>query len=120
MRTRREICGWAVALVLACIALAGAASARAADSVVFAAGDIACDPVDPNFNAGNGTATACRAPATANLMPAGSFDAVLALGDLQYDAGSLSNFQQSYDRSWGRVKSQTLPVIGNHEGTTAT
>jgi hypothetical protein len=119
MRTRREICGWAIALAVACIALAGAASARAADSVLFAAGDIACDPLDPNFNGGSGTATACRAQATVNLMPAGSFDAVLALGDLQYDAGNLLNFQQSYDLSWGRVKSQTLPVIGNHEGTTA-
>jgi hypothetical protein len=108
-----------VALVLACIALAGASSARAADVVVFAAGDIACDPLDPNFNAGNGTATACRQKATANLMPSGSFDAVLALGDLQYEAANLSNFEQSYDLSWGRVKSKTRPVIGNHEGITA-
>jgi hypothetical protein len=108
-----------VALALACIALAGAANARAADVVVFAAGDIACDPLDPNYNGGNGTATACLQKATSDLILDGSYDAVLALGDLQYDAGSLSNFQQSYDPSWGRVKSATYPVIGNHEGITA-
>ena len=105
-----------IALALVCIALAGTASARAADVVVFAAGDIACDPADPSFNGGNGTATACRQKATANVMPTGSFNAVLALGDLQYDAASASNFAQAYDPSWGRVKPQTVPVIGNHEG----
>jgi acid phosphatase type 7 len=107
-----------VALALACIALAGAASAHAADRVLFAAGDIACDPLDPNFNAGGGTATACRQQATADLIN-GSFDAVLALGDLQYNEGALIKFQQSYDLSWGRVKAKTRPVIGNHEGITA-
>jgi hypothetical protein len=107
-----------VALALACIALAGAASAHAADRVLFAAGDIACDPLDPNFNAGSGTPTACRQQATANLIN-GGFDAVLALGDLQYNEGALLKFQQSYDLSWARVKPQTRPVIGNHEGVTA-
>jgi hypothetical protein len=41
--------------------------------------------------------------------------AVLALGDLQYDSGSLSDFQASYDPSWGRVKPATRPALGNHE-----
>jgi hypothetical protein len=111
-----------VALALACLALvlAGAASARAADPVVFAAGDIACDPDDPSFNGGNGTARACRQEATAHAISAGSPSAVLALGDLQYEAGSRANFEASYDRSWGAFKSQTYPVIGNHEGMSAT
>jgi hypothetical protein len=41
--------------------------------------------------------------------------AVLALGDVQYEAGELANFQQDYDRSWGAFKAKTSPVIGNHE-----
>jgi hypothetical protein len=106
--------------IVCCSALAAMASRSvAADSVVYAAGDIACDPLDPSFMAGSGTATACREQATADLM-VGSFDAVLALGDLQYNAATLSNFQRSYDRSWGRVKAKTRPVIGNHEGMAAT
>jgi hypothetical protein len=88
-----------------------------ADPVVYAAGDIACDPNDPSFNGGNGTATACREMTTGALL-GGSFDAVLALGDLQYGASSLSDFQKAYDPSWGRVKAVTFPILGNHEGTT--
>jgi hypothetical protein len=40
---------------------------------------------------------------------------VLALGDVQYEAGELANFQQAYDRSWGAFKAKTYPVVGNHE-----
>ena len=40
---------------------------------------------------------------------------MLPLGDTQYEDGTLAQFQGSYDPSWGRVKSITRPVIGNHE-----
>src|SRR5258705_10275487 len=109
-----------VALVCGSAITATPARSAAADAVLYAAGDIACDPLDPNFNAGNGTATACRQLATSDLILGGGFGAVLALGDLQYDSANLSNFQQAYDPSWGRMKPQTYPVIGNHEGVTAT
>jgi methionine-rich copper-binding protein CopC len=87
----------------------------ASQVVVAAAGDVACAPDDPNYHNGTGTSTACRQLATSNLLVNGDFDAVLALGDLQYDSGSLSDFNASYDPSWGRVKSVTYPVVGNHE-----
>ena len=83
--------------------------------VVAAAGDVACDPSDPNYHNGIGTSTACRQRYTSNLLVNGDFDAVLALGDLQYNSGSLSDFNEVYDPSWGRVKSITYPVVGNHE-----
>jgi chitodextrinase len=84
-------------------------------AVVAAAGDVACSPSDPNYNSGNGTATACREKYTSNLLVGGGYVAVLALGDLQYNSGSLSDFNSSYDPTWGRVKSITYPVVGNHE-----
>ena len=37
-------------------------------------------------------------------------DAVLALGDLQYECGELSHFQSHYHPTWGRVKSKTFPT----------
>jgi acid phosphatase type 7 len=40
---------------------------------------------------------------------------VLALGDVQYEAGELDNFQRAYDRSWGAFKARTRPSVGNHE-----
>ncbi|HEY4596523.1 MAG TPA: hypothetical protein VIJ02_09005, partial [Thermoanaerobaculia bacterium] len=65
------------------LALAQAAS-HAADPVVAAAGDIACEPSNPNFNGGNGTAVACRMKDTSDLLLGGGYDAVLLLGDNQY------------------------------------
>jgi calcineurin-like phosphoesterase family protein len=83
--------------------------------VVAAAGDIACDPSDSNYHNGTGTSTACRQLYTSNILVNGDFDAVLALGDLQYNSGSLDDFNEVYDPTWGRVKSITYPVVGNHE-----
>jgi hypothetical protein len=108
-------------VAVCCGALTVAPSgAAAADPVVYAAGDVACGPSNPDYNGGNGTATACRQQATADIIAAGAPSAVLALGDLQYDGASLTNFQQSYGPSWGRFYSLTYPVIGNHEGVAAT
>jgi hypothetical protein len=82
---------------------------------IAAAGDIACHPDEPDYNNGNGANGHCMQKATAALVTAGSFDKVLALGDLQYDCGSLAAFNASYDASWGAFASKTEPSIGNHE-----
>jgi hypothetical protein len=76
--------------------------------VVMAAGDIACDNLPK-------TVTQCQQDATANLILQNNPDAVLALGDQQYPAGTLQLFNQYYDKSWGQFKDKTYPVIGNHE-----
>jgi hypothetical protein len=89
------------------------------DPVIAAAGDIACSPSDPYFNAGKGTKDYCRQMATSDLLVGKGLAKVLALGDEQYDNGELSGFQKSYDPSWGRVKSITAPVAGNHEYNTS-
>lgn len=82
---------------------------------VAAAGDIACDPASANFNGGQGTGLTCRQLATSDLLVSGSYDAVLVLGDIQYENGAYSKFTASYDPSWGRVRAITHPVPGNHE-----
>jgi chitodextrinase len=83
--------------------------------VIGVAGDIACATDDPNFDGGVGTTSACRMLATSNLLVNNGFAAVLPLGDEQYNSGSLSQFLGSYDLSWGRVRSISRPVVGNHE-----
>lgn len=85
------------------------------DLVIAAAGDIACDPANGNFNNGNGTEQSCRQKATSDLLINANLTAVLPLGDNQYEYGILSTFEQSYDPSWGRVKDISYPVAGNHE-----
>jgi acid phosphatase type 7 len=87
--------------------------------VIAAAGDIACDPADPNYNAGAGTSTACRQLATSELLTGGRLARVLTLGDNQYEDATLLKFQSSYQPSWGRVKGITSPSLGNHEYATA-
>jgi acid phosphatase type 7 len=94
-------------------------AAAAGDPVVAAAGDIACDPSNSRFNDGQGVTTTCRQLAVSNLLVGGGFAAVLALGDTQYECGGFGAFQQSYALSWGRVKSITHPVVGNHEYLTS-
>jgi hypothetical protein len=85
------------------------------DPVIAAAGDIACDPGQPNFNGGAGASDACRQMATSDLLLGGKYDAVLALGDTTYYCSSYSSFTASFDPSWGRVKSLIRPVTGNHD-----
>jgi acid phosphatase type 7 len=88
---------------------------RPTEAYIAAAGDVACDPTRPSFNGGIGTARSCRALYTSDLLLEMDLWAVLLLGDLQYDDGLLWKYQQSFDPSWGRVKSLIRPVPGNHE-----
>jgi acid phosphatase type 7 len=76
---------------------------------VVAVGDIACYPGAPV------TANTCRHVATADLTKRIDPKAVLGLGDLQYEIGSLDAFEKVYDKSWGDLKSITYPTPGNHE-----
>jgi hypothetical protein len=72
---------------------------------VVAAGDIACP-----------RSLACTD--TSALVESLHPDAVLALGDLQYERGELFDFQSVYDKTWGRFKDITHPSPGNHEYST--
>jgi len=91
-------------------------AAGVADPVIMAAGDIACDPDDDGYNGGAGTANRCHQRATSDLLVSMPLDAVLPLGDIQYDSASLSNINAVYAPTWGRVKAISRPILGNHEG----
>jgi hypothetical protein len=108
---RRVLMVLATAIALTWISAAQAA----ADPVIAAAGDIACDPTDPGYNGGAGTADRCRQRATSDLLVGAGLTRVLPLGDIQYDSASLSNIMAVYDPTWGRVKSISRPILGNHE-----
>lgn len=71
------------------------------DPVLVGAGDIArCD---------GGAAVA-----TARLLKRIE-GTVVALGDLVYPSGTAERFRTCYQRTWGRYKARTRPVVGNHE-----
>ena len=89
-----------------------AAPPSAADPVIAAAGDIACSSTTVQTDR-------CHQKATSDLLVNAGLSAVLTLGDAQYQNGALSDFMNSYDKSWGRVKSITYPSVGNHEYQTS-
>jgi hypothetical protein len=122
MRVWHGVGAASVAALVAVVFVSGAAArpghARAAappDPLIAAAGDIACDPSSSNFRNGNGTSSSCRQKATSDLVRSEPIDAVLALGDNQYQCGSTQQFQQSFDPSWGRFKAMIHPVPGDNE-----
>jgi PKD repeat protein len=109
-------------ILLSAIALVGSLAAvpTASAEVLMAAGDVACD------NGGSASPGDCSHLYTANLAlaqknsPEG-LDALLAIGDLQYEDGTLAEFRNGFGPTWGRpeLRSVLRPVPGNHEYQTA-
>jgi calcineurin-like phosphoesterase family protein len=81
-------------------------STESPDSVTFVgAGDIStCDSNDDEL--------------TAQLLD-GIPGTVFAVGDNVYESGTLSQFTNCFDPTWGRHKSRMKPVPGNHEYLTS-
>jgi PKD repeat protein len=110
-------------LLLACLALpmsaaVGVSPANAADPVVMAAGDVACD------SPGISSPGLCSQTYTSNLLltqrnSSEGLAAVIAMGDLQYPSGGLSDFRNYFGPSWGRLGSLLRPAPGNHEYQTS-
>ncbi|MCW2759829.1 MAG: Alkaline phosphatase [Marmoricola sp.] len=82
---------------------------------VVTAGDIACSPLDRDYDVGAGDETGCLQKATSDLIATLRPDAVIPLGDTQYQHGTYHNYLTSYAPTWGRFLDITHPVIGNHE-----
>src|SRR4051794_3685067 len=101
-----------LAVLLATAVLAPTAHAQAGDPVIAAAGDMACGS--------NSLGATCRQMATADILSELNrtrLDAILPLGDNQYECGEIQNYDAFYAPSWGRtvLKAKTRPAIGNHE-----
>jgi hypothetical protein len=100
-----------VVLMLALLAVScGRGTARSEDAssapstgspVIVAAGDIA-------------SCASTGDEATADLL-ATIDSTIITLGDNAYDDGSVKNYRECYDPTWGRFKDRTLPIPGNHE-----
>lgn len=98
-------------------------SPHARSYTLAAVGDIACEPNDAE-NAGNPDALKCNGAeiggyaaeyATAQQATAMHPDAAALLGDEQYQVGKLSDFEQSFEKTWGGLKFIERPAPGNHE-----
>ena len=96
--------------------------------VLAVVGDVACQPGETE-PVGEKAGENCAAPkspytstslwqsqeATANQIEAMQPDAVALLGDLQYQVGQYSDFEGSFDLTYGAFKYLQRPAPGNHE-----
>jgi hypothetical protein len=80
-------------------------------ALVVAGADIACDPNDANFSGSN--PAFCQFRKTDDLLVGA--DAVLAVGDIQYNTSTATKLNAAYDPSWGQFAPITYPALGNHE-----
>lgn len=78
------------------------------DPEIVAVGDIVCDTDVVGSDS-------CHQLATSDLMMTINPDAVLTLGDNQYQIGDLADYTNYYDPTWGRALEKTFPSPGNHE-----
>jgi len=107
-------------LVLATALVAGAtlagpvvpvvAAPPSRDPVIAAVGDVACQSYSQSDGEG-----ACRSDEVAALITDLAPDRFLALGDLQYNNGTLDEFLRVWDPQFGHLKPITMPTPGNHE-----
>lgn len=79
------------------------------------AGDISCNATRKATYGVGPLGSQCGEATTAAQISAIAPHAVMALGDLQYEAASYSDLLTHYDPTWGLFKSITYPVRGNHE-----
>lgn len=97
-----------VALLLA--AIAGGSwpvrkmDSQTSDAVMVGAGNIANGE---DLDLSGAMATAALVAATPGT--------VFVLGDLAYLNGEETDYAKAYDPTWGRFRSRTLPVVGNHD-----
>ena len=96
----------AVASLLAGLTVGSSTAAAAGDTVIMAAGDIACAP-------GSTRGRKCRDDLTAQLL--GPADRVLTVGDNQYNCGQETAYRSMYDKTWGQYKAKTWPTPGEDD-----
>ena len=107
-------CRWLLgARILAlAIAMVAAAACEASpppekpppDQVLAGAGDIGACGAAGQRNAGATAALLDAIPGT-----------VITLGDNAYEDGTVAEFAQCYDPTWGHLKARTRPAVGNHD-----
>jgi acid phosphatase type 7 len=85
----------------------GTLSAPTPSAMVVAVGDIACGQDTPH--------APCRDDSVARLTEALHPDAVLLLGDIQYECGELFDYEAFFETYWGSLKPILHPVAGHHE-----
>jgi hypothetical protein len=116
MRKRWDLILLVMAVVVTAVIWWQWPKASASDQVrVAAVGDMACSSNDPRYANGAGAQGWCAQQAVSSLVAGKPLDAMLGLGDYQYEEARSNDYQKVYGPSWGRLRSITRPAIGNQE-----
>jgi acid phosphatase type 7 len=121
LRNRVMVAVVAVELVLALVSTAAVLALTLGPTGptmirVVAAGDMACDPDDPDFLAhSDAEGDHCRQDDVSQLAAMLDPNLVLGLGDYQYELPTRDAYRDVYGPSWGRMRNVTVPVFGNQE-----
>jgi hypothetical protein len=102
----------AAALLSATVSLHLPVARGEADPVVAAAGDIVCDSRYGTPTGEDEGAVVCHHAGTFALLTKLHPDAILTLGDEQYEQASYDAFMSMYDKTWGQFKAITHPRAG--------
>lgn len=100
---------------LGVLLLRGCAEAEPTTIRAVAAGGMVCDPNDPDFNDGRGTEDGCQHRAVSEVAVGLRPDALLGLGDYQFEIPDADSYATHYASSWGRLRDVTIPALGNQE-----
>lgn len=57
----------------------------------------------------------CKTKEVSDLILSWNPNKFLALGDVQYEQGEMADFMKFYEPTYGRLKTITIPAVGNHE-----
>ena len=117
MNRRRRLGATAVVAgaVLLILVLLLRSCAPPATVTVVAAGDMACAMNDPDYGGGSGAHGNCQAKAVSDLAVALHPVALLGLGDYQFELPTADAYATAYGKTWGRLRSVTIPARGNQE-----
>ena len=111
MRRTALVCALTVLALALTLARSIEPRARAVTAFprIAAVGDIACKN-PPAMNR-----SVCQYDDVAAAIGAGTYDKVLLLGDIQYEAGVYQDFVENFDVYFGDLLPTTAPAPGNHE-----
>lgn len=109
-----------VVAVLSCALLSVAVAHNANDRTAVAA-TAPAPPAKVILAAGDIQASSRTTNPTEAILDANPHNALFALGDNQYDSGTLSAYNSYYSNTWGDAadKPKTYPIPGNHEHKTS-
>lgn len=98
------------------VSSSSAPASSSAPVTVAAVGDIVCNAQEQEQSRTDPAHQGeCGSDAVLAVVKKAKPSVVLLLGDVQYETGAVQEYAQSFTPTWGVLKKNSYPVVGNHE-----